>query len=67
MAGSEESRLSARLQRIGDRLQEIANLEARGAIIGSGAADGQLEPERDRLIAETEGIVDRLEAMYRNA
>jgi len=42
-------------------------LEARGAIFGSGAADGRLDPERERLIKKTEEILGKLEAKYRNA
>ncbi|MCE2493092.1 MAG: hypothetical protein J4F40_10870 [Alphaproteobacteria bacterium] len=64
MPNSEETRLWERLRDIRNRIQEIADLEARGAIFGSGAADGSLDPERERLIKETEDILDRLEAMY---
>lgn len=67
MSNSEETRLWERLRHIRNRIQEIADLEARGAIFGSGAADGRLDPERERLIQETEDILDRLEAKYKNA
>ncbi|MCY4557862.1 MAG: hypothetical protein OXF79_16095 [Chloroflexi bacterium] len=67
MSGQEETRLWERLRQIRNRIQEIADLEARGAIFGSGAADGRLDPERERLIKKTEEILGKLEAKYRNA
>ena len=65
MSNSEENLFLLRLRQNQERLQWIANEEARGAIICSGAADGRFEKERERLIQEAEKIIVKLEALYR--
>ena len=64
MSKSEENYLWLRLRQNRDRLQRIADEEARGAIIRSGAADGRFEKERERLIEQAEKILVKLEASY---
>ena len=48
-----------------DRLQWIADEEARGVLVGGGAADGRYEPERDRLIKQADEILAELERLYK--
>ena len=67
MSVPRDTQLWERLRQIQNRIQEIADLEARGAILGSGAADGSLDPEHKRLIQASEDKLDQLEASYRNA
>lgn len=56
-----QKRLNQKLTQNNIRLQKIAELEARGAQFNSGAADGRLDPERQRLIEENNIILDELE------
>ena len=57
---TEEERLGARLAAIRERMSTIADLEAAAAPVGGIAARGIFEDEKDRLIAETDQILDRL-------
>ena len=66
MSDREETRLWEKLRRNRDRLQKIADLEAQGAWSRSGASDGSLDPERQRLIDEAEEILKKLEDTYKN-
>ena len=63
MSDQEKTRLWEKLRRNRDRLQKIADLEARGAI-GSGAAGKKLDPRREDLINEACKILDKLEEFY---
>lgn len=58
---TEEEWLLKRLEHIHGRMSWIANQEARSAWVGGLAASGIFQPERDRLIAEVEKILDRLQ------
>jgi hypothetical protein len=66
MASLSPEELWALLSRNRDRLQWIADQEARGAWTRSGAADGRFGPEREKLIAEADQILDRLEKLYKS-
>jgi hypothetical protein len=59
----EIERINQRLETLSQRLQEIADLEARDAPIGGIAARGVLDPERQRIIEETDALLDRWEAL----
>ena len=50
-----------------DRLQRIADEEARAARLRIGAADGRHEDERDRLIDKMDELLDQLEGLNKNA
>jgi hypothetical protein len=56
----EEQCLMDRLGAIHRRINEIADLEARSAYVKGWAAQGNLMPEKERLIAQTEKILDEL-------
>ena len=58
-----EQQLNERLTAIHKRLQWIADEEARSAWVNGLAARGVFELERDRLIEETEQILDKLTAL----
>ena len=65
MSDQEKTRLWERLRRNRDRLQKIADWEAQGAILGSGAAGRRLDPQREDLINEACKILDKLEKCYK--
>lgn len=46
--------------RIHNRVNEIAKLEARSALVNGWAAQGHLMPEKERLIQQAEDILDQL-------
>lgn len=58
-----ESRINDRLDQIHRRLAEIAAIEANAARVGGYGAKGEFQPERDRLTAETDTLLDELEAI----
>lgn len=58
-----EQELNNRLDAIHARLKWIADAEARSAWVKGLAARGIFAEERDRLIAETEKVVDALEKL----
>ena len=58
-----EEELNARLDAIHARLQWISDAEARAAWVNGLAARGILDTERERLIQETERVLDDLQAM----
>jgi hypothetical protein len=60
---SEVQRINERLGALHKRLQQISDLEAEAAPYGGLAARGHFEPERDRIIAETDALLDRWEAI----
>jgi hypothetical protein len=49
-----------RLGRISQRINEIADVEARSTLVRSGAAQGNLIAEKERLIQRAEEILDQL-------
>lgn len=57
---SDEDRLVWRLGALHDRINKIADIEARSALVGGWAAQGNLMPEKERLIDEAEKILDKL-------
>lgn len=58
-----EAQINRRLEAIHRRLQQIADMEANAARVGGSAADGRFDPERSRLIAETDRLLDELKAI----
>jgi hypothetical protein len=57
---TDQDRINGRLKQIHDRLSHVANIEAKAAFVGGYGAGGEFEPERDRLIAETDRLLDRM-------
>lgn len=60
---STEEQLNARLLQIQKRLEWISDEEARSAWVKGVAAKGHFEAERDRLLDETDSILDRLRGL----
>ena len=60
---NEIERIKQRLRTLSLRLQDIAEMEARDAPGGGLAAQGILDPERQRIIEETDALLDRWEAL----
>ena len=58
-----EGQINRRLEAIHPRLQQIADIEANAARVGGIGADGRFDPERSRLIAETDRLLDELAAI----
>ena len=58
-----ETRINDRLDQIHHRLGGIAAIEANAAPAGGYGAHGEFEPERDRQTAETDRLLDALEAI----
>lgn len=58
-----ETQINRRLEAIHRRLQQIADIEAGAARVGGIGADGRFDPERSRLIAETDDLLDELKAI----
>ena len=58
-----EARLNDRLDQIHHRLADIAAIEDNAARVGGYGANGEFEPERDRLTAETDELLDALKAI----
>lgn len=58
-----EHRINDRLDQIHRRLGDIAAIEANAAAVGGYGAKGEFEPERDRLTAETDTLLDQIEAI----
>jgi hypothetical protein len=56
-------RINGRLSDLHKRLQDIATLEGNSAAVGGVAAQGHFEAERDRIIKETDALLDRWEAL----
>ncbi len=56
-----EQQLWKRLEHIHARIQWMADAEARAAMVGGEAANGQFWPEKLRLCDETDRILDELE------
>jgi hypothetical protein len=60
MTKSEHDQLMARLGALHNRINEIASLEARSALVAGWAAQGHLMPEKLKLIEQGEEILDKL-------
>lgn len=58
----DEAKIQARLTQIHDRIQWLADEEARAAWVKGAAADGRFWPEKLRLLDEAEALLDKLEA-----
>lgn len=61
----EIERINKRLGTLSQRLQELAELEARAAPVRGMAARGILDPERQRIIEETDTLLDRWDALLK--
>ena len=55
-----EQELIDRLSLIHQRINQIADMEARTALVGGWAAQGNLIPKKERLLQKTEEILDEL-------
>lgn len=63
---TEEEAILRMINRLSERLNHIADLEAQQVSVGfnGAAARGELVPEKNRIIAEIERLYDKLEALY---
>jgi hypothetical protein len=52
--------IEQRLKDIHERVQWMADAEARSALVNGWAADGHLWPEKEKLIEESERLLDEL-------
>lgn len=62
----QSNRYEVLLSRIGAlsiRINELAELEAKAAWVGGSAADGRLQPQKDKMIKEIDEILDRLDSL----
>ena len=62
MNHSDREAIDQMLRTIHDRVQWIADVEARSAWVNGIAANGALLPEKIRLLEQAERILDRLQA-----
>jgi hypothetical protein len=60
-----EAKLERRLEVIHKRVQWMADAEARAAWVRGLGARGEFLPEKERLLDETDRILDELEAKQR--
>jgi hypothetical protein len=58
MADADDERFRAEIERLHMRLEWISEEEARSAMVGGVAAQGQFHPERDRIIKRTDEVLD---------
>lgn len=58
-----EARINDRLGQIHRRLADIAAIEAKAALVGGYGSKGEFDPERQRLIEETDHLLDELAAI----
>jgi hypothetical protein len=65
MIKQREEELEARLQKIHDRVQWMADREARAAWFNTYGARGEFWEEKKRLLDETDRILDELEGKKR--
>ena len=63
MADADDERSRAEIERLHKRLEWISEEEARSAMVGGAAAQGQFQPERDRIIKRTDEILDEWAAL----
>ena len=59
--------LLARIGVLSNRINELAELEANAAMVGGAAADGRLQPQKDKLIHEIDLLLDRLDSLIASA
>lgn len=64
MQDEPEKDLQDRLALISTRIQEIADMEARAALVGGYGARGEMMPEKLRLIDRTDEILNELKELY---
>jgi len=53
----------ARIGVLSNRINELAELEANAAMVGGAAADGRLQPQKDKMIEEIDWLLDRLDSL----
>jgi hypothetical protein len=58
-----ETQINNRLTQIHRRLAQIADIEAGAAAHGGYGANGEFDPERQRLIDETDALLNKLAAI----
>ena len=58
-----EAQINNRLGQIHRRLADIATTEANAARVGGYGSKGEFDPERQRLIEETDCLLDELAAI----
>ncbi|MFC3179549.1 hypothetical protein [Cypionkella sinensis] len=58
----DEAQIQARLTQIHNRIQWLADAEARAAWVNGAAADGRFWPEKLKLLDEADALLDKLEA-----
>jgi hypothetical protein len=58
-----EAQINNRLAQIHRRLDQIADIEAKAAPHKGFGANGELDPERQRLTEETDRLLDELSAI----
>lgn len=58
----DEAQIQARLTQIHNRIQWLADTEARAAWVNGAAADGRFWPEKLKLLDEADALLDKLEA-----
>jgi hypothetical protein len=64
MTAEQRGDLERRLRALGERINKIADEEARFVVVGGeAAAQGVPYPEKMRLVEECEGIVDKLQGV----
>lgn len=56
-------RLLARVGALTARINELAKREEDAAMVGGAAADGRLQPQKNKMIMEIDQILDRLDAL----
>jgi hypothetical protein len=58
-----EAQINQRLEQIHRRLQQISDLEANAALVKGVGSRGEFDAERQRLINETDRLLDELAAI----
>lgn len=58
-----EAQINQRLHHIHQRLEQIAAIEAKASLVRGRGSNGEFDPERQRLIDETERLLDELQAI----
>ena len=58
-----EAKINNRLGQIHRRLADIATIEAMAALVAGYGSNGEFDPERQRLIEETDRLLDELAAI----
>jgi len=58
-----EAQINNRLGQIHRRLGDISAIEAKAVLVGGYGSKGEFDPERQRLIEETDRLLDELAAI----